>query len=120
MTARAWVAAAIVLLPLLGYPLFTLAGGAPRFPTREECIHSPVAGQPVDVVFERFDDPDKAAAFRERVLAVGFSGTEMLADGCGRWKVVLQSVPTIEIAREVQAEAATVDLSPKLELGAGG
>jgi hypothetical protein len=111
---------AIVLVPLLGYPLVTLAGGAPRFPSPEECVHAPVDGQAVDVVFGRFDDPESAAAFQDRVLSVGFAGTEMLADGCGRWKVVLLNVPSIEIGRGVQAEAATVDLSPTLELGVGG
>ena len=66
------------------------------------------------------DGPEAAATFRDRVLSVGFSGTEMLADGCGRWKVVLEDVPSVEIAREVQAEAATVDLSPTLELASPG
>ena len=120
MSARVWIAAAIVLVPLFGYALVTLAGGAPRFPSPEECVLAPVEGQAVDVVFGRFDGPEAAATFRDRVLSVGFSGTEILADGCGRWKVVLEDVPSLEIAREVQAEAATVDLSPTLELGSPG
>ena len=108
---------AIVLVPLLGYPLVTLAGGSPRFPSRDECVRSPVEGQPVDVVFGRFDDPEVAAETSDRVVAVGFIGTEALPDGCGRWKVVLEGVPSLETAREIQAEAATVDLRPTLELG---
>lgn len=117
MTARVWVAVAIVLVPLLGYPLVTLAGGSPRFPSRQECVRSPVEGQPVDVVFGRFDDPELAAETRDRVVADGFIGTEALPDGCGRWRVVLEGVPSLEIAREIQTEAATVDLRPTLELG---
>jgi len=117
VTARAWVAVAIVLVPLLGYPLVTLAGGSPRFPSREECVRSPVEGQPVDLVFGRFDDPEVAAETADQVVAVGFIGTEAFPDGCGRWKVVLGGVPSLETAREIQAEAATVDLRPTLELG---
>lgn len=120
MTTRVWVAAAIVLVPLLGYPLVTLAGGAPRFPSRQECVRSAVEGQRVDVVFGRFDDPESAFDVRDDVVAVGFTGTEALPDGCGRWKVVLESVPSIEIAREIQMEAATVDLKPTLELDPDG
>ena len=119
MTTRVWLAVAIVLVPLLGYPLVTLAGGSPRFPSREECVRSAVEGQPVDVVFGRFGDPDSANETRDRVVGVGFIGTEALPDGCGRWKVVLESVPSVEIAREIQAEAATVDLRPTLELDSG-
>ena len=119
MTARVSVAAAIVLVPLLGYPLVTLAGGSPRFPSRAECIHSAVEGASVDVVFGRFDDPRTADDERDRVVGAGFTGTEAVPDGCGRWKVVLESVPSLEIAREVQAEAGSVDLFPTFELGSG-
>jgi hypothetical protein len=108
---------AIVVVPLLGYPLVTLAGGSPRFPSREECVRPPVEGKPVDVIFGRFDDPELAAETRDRVVAVGFTGTEARPDGCGRWKVVLEDVPSLETSREIQAEAATVDLRPTLELG---
>jgi hypothetical protein len=108
---------AIVLVSLLGYPLATLAGGSPRFPSRQECVRSAVEGQPVDAVFGRFDDPTSAVEARDRVVGVGFIGTEALPDGCGRWKVVLEGVPSLETAREVQNEAATVDLRPTLELG---
>ena len=120
MTPRVWAAVAIVLVPLLGYPLVTLAGGSPRFPSRQECVRPAVEGQRVDVVFGRFDDPESAVDLRDHVLAVGFSGTEALADGCGRWRVVLESVPSIEIAHEVQKEAETVDLTPTLELDPDG
>ncbi len=116
---RVAVAAAIVLVPLLGYPLVTLAGGSPRFPSPEECVRLPLEGKPVDLVFGRFDDPDSAVELRDRALSVGFIGTEALADGCGRWKVVLENVPTVAVAREIQEEAATVDLRPTLELAAG-
>jgi hypothetical protein len=120
MRRQVAIASAIVLVPLLGYPIVTLARGTPRFPSSEECVRPAVDGRPVDLVFGRFDDPAEATALRERVLSVGFEGTQMLPDGCGRWKVVLLNVPSVDIAREVQAEAATVDLAPTLELGSAG
>ena len=115
MTRSQWAAIAIVAVAALGYPVVTLAGGSPRFPSEEECVVEPVPGEPVDLVWGRFDDPVSSAEFAEQVISVGFKGTESLGDGCGRWKVVLEDVPSIEIAREVQAEAATVDLSPTIE-----
>ncbi len=119
MTGRVALAAAIVLVPLIGYPLATLAGGSPRFPTRDECARSAIEGKPVDVVFGHFDDPETAGTTRDQVVAVGFKGTDVLPDGCGRWKVVLENVPSLEVAREIQREAGTVDLHPTLELAAG-
>jgi hypothetical protein len=119
MTRRVWGAAAIVGVSLVAYPLVTLAGGSPRFPTRDECVRPAVEGQPVDVVFGRVDSPVEANELRDRVIAVGFVGTESLGDGCGRWKVVLEGVPSIDIARQVQEEAASVELEPTLELGSG-
>lgn len=119
MTGRMWLAVAIVAAAALVYPLVMLAGGAPRFPTRDECIRPAVDGQPVDVVFDRFDDPLSAAELVDRVVSVGFTGTESLGDGCGRWKVVLEGVPSVEVAREIQSEARTVDLDPTLELASG-
>ena len=120
MTGRLWAAVVVVLVPLLAYPIVTLSGGAPRFPTRDECAHPAVEGAPVDIVYGRLDDPLEASRLRDRVVAVGFIGTEAVADGCGRWKVVLENVPSLEVAREVQEEAKGVDLSPTLELGSGG
>lgn len=117
MARRRRLAVAIVIVPLVAYAAATLAGGAPRFPSQDECVRAPVDGQPVDVVYGRLDDPSSAAELRDRVVAVGFIGVEAQPDGCGRWEVVLEGVPSLEIAREVQREAQTVDLAPTLELG---
>lgn len=119
MTRPTWLWVSAVAVVLAGYVLISVASGLPRFPTRDECILAPVEGKPVDIVFGRFDDPVTARELGDRVLAVGFLGTETIADGCGRWKVVLEDVPSVEIGREIQEEAATVDLEPTLERGSG-
>jgi len=120
VTPRFRAAIAIVAVPLLAYPLVSTVSGAPRFPTPGECVKPAVGGQSVDLVFGRFDDPRQADQLRDRALAAGFRGTESLPDGCGRWKVVLESVPSVEVAREVQKEAGSVGLAPTLELGSSG
>lgn len=119
MSGRLWIVVAVVLVPLLAYPLATLAGGEPRWPSRAECVHRVVEGRPVAVVFGRVDDPLAADELRDRVLAVGFKGTKAVADGCGRWKVVLDGVPTVTVGRGILAEAQTVRLRPTLELDSG-
>jgi hypothetical protein len=120
MRARVLLVVGIVAVPLLAYPLVSVTGGVPRFPTRGECVHAPVDGQPVDVVWGRYDDPRDATEFRAHVVGVGFLGTEALPDGCGRWKVVLEDVPSLEVGREIAREAEAVDLHPTLELASDG
>jgi hypothetical protein len=110
--------ALIVAVPLLGYPLALVAtGGLPRFPTRAAaCAPAPVGGQKVDVVFGRFDSLAPALPLRDRVLGFGFQGTEAVPDGCGRIVVRIHGVESIEVGKEIQAEAATVGFHPSLEL----
>jgi hypothetical protein len=108
----------IVAVPLLGYPLALVAtGGLPRFPTHAAaCAPAPVGGQKVDVVFGRFDSLDEALPLRDQALGFGFQGTEAVPDGCGRVVVRLHGIESIEVGKEIQAEASTVDLHPRLEL----
>lgn len=120
MNGRAWIAVGVVVVPLVVYPLVALAQGAPGFPTRSECIHPAVEGQPVAVVFGRFADPVSADRLRDRALSVGFQGTEALPDGCGRWKVLVAHVPDVTVGRGVQEEAQKVGLHPTLELDSSG
>jgi hypothetical protein len=120
MTRRVWLAAAIVAVPFVIYVGSTLADGAPRFPTRAECIHPAVEGRPVDLVYGRVDSPVLADDLRDRVLSVGFTGTEVLGDGCGRWKVVLENIPSIAVASQVRVEAMNAGFTPTLELATDG
>lgn len=109
-------AAAIVLIPLLGYPALTLAEGAPHFPSRNDCVLRPQPDRPVAVVYGRFDKADAASALLTRVLAVGFKGTELRFDACGRWVVLYEHVPTSTVGSEIVKEANRVGLHPTLEL----
>jgi hypothetical protein len=120
VSARLWLVIAIAVIPLLVYPIVSIAGGGPRFPTRTECVHAAVDGQPVAVVWGRYDDLSEASEARDRVITVGFVGTEVQPDGCGLWKVELGGVPSVEVANEIVEEAETVDLHPTLELDSDG
>jgi hypothetical protein len=108
----------ILGVPLAGYPLALVAsGGAPSFPSAVfQCAPPAVEGQKVDVVFGRFDTLRESIALRDRALSVGFQGTEAVPDDCGRVVVRIHGIKSIKVGKEIQAEAATVDLKPDLEL----
>ena len=114
-TRRAALAAGIVLVAVAAYPAITLAGGAPRFPSYDDCIQAPVAGQQVRVVFGYAETYPDASALRDRAFASGFEGTEVAQDGCGRVRVFLDDVPSLAIGQEVVEEARGVGLDPALE-----
>lgn len=99
MNASAWLAAAIVVLALAGYPLATLAGGAPRFPSRDECVVEASEASPdVQVVYGRLDDPVRAEELLAELDRVGFVGASVELDACGRWKVAYEAVDSYDQA----------------------
>ena len=117
MTVRVGVAIAIVLVPLLGYPLVTLAGGSPRFPTEEECGRLAKADDPgFDVVYGRVDSRDGAQALLDRVTAVGFTGAELELDGCGRWKVFYDSIDSLEQGASLAEQVRAAGFDARVEV----
>jgi hypothetical protein len=108
----AWVAAAAVVA---AYPVATLATGAPRFPTRGECVRPATVDGPIDAVFGYFDDVRRAQMLRDRAQAVGFVGAEAAWDACGRLRVSVHGIPTLAVGRQLAAEAQRVGLRVTLE-----
>jgi hypothetical protein len=106
---------AILLMGAFGYPIAVLAGGAPRFPSRSECVHPATADGDLEVVFGRFTSASDANALLKRVLAVGFSGSKIEPDGCGLLKVDVHGIPTLKVGGEVLAEARSVGLRATVE-----
>jgi len=106
----------IVAFAALVYPLAVLAfSGAPEFPSRDDCV-VPVTGEgEYEVVFGYRDSERDALELRDQVLAVGFTGTEIEGDGCGRVRVSVDDIPTREVGEEVIRQARTVELEPTLE-----
>jgi hypothetical protein len=110
--ALAW---SLVFVAAVAYPVAALAGGAPRFPSVAECIVPATSGDEIEVVFGRFDTYAEAVRMQEEVRHDGFQGTQVRADGCGRIKVTLEGVPSLEVGRGVVEEAHSVGLAPTLE-----
>jgi hypothetical protein len=106
---------AVIAALVLVYPVATLATGGPRFPTREDCVRPATADGDIDAVFGYFDSEVEAAGVRDRALAVGFVGTEMALNGCGRVRVAVGGIPTLEVGREFAQEAHKVGFEVTLE-----
>ena len=110
-------AAAIVAVPLIGYPLLVAADGAP-FPSRDDCVRVAPAGstEPLDLVFGRRDTRAEADELLERVRGVGYVDAVVAADGCLRWKVLYDGISSYEQGLESRAEARGAGLEAELEL----
>lgn len=63
---------AIVAVAALGYPLVVLAGGAPRFPSRDDCVVLATRDGEIELVFGYFDSVVQASADLARVRRMGY------------------------------------------------
>lgn len=115
MTARRFAPWAVLLVAVLAYPIAVLSSGAPRFPTRAECVRPAKADGDLEVVFGRFESAADASALLERVLHVGFRGSQVEPDGCGLLKVDVHGIPTLKVGGEVVDEARSVGLPATVE-----
>jgi len=116
VTVRVGVAIAIVLVALLGYPLVTLAGGSPRFPTRDECGRLATADDPsFDVVYGRLGSHEEAQSLLDQVSAIGFTGVELELDGCGQWKVFYDSIDSLEQGESLAEQVRAAGFAARVE-----
>ena len=106
----------VVAVAALGYPLAVLTfAGPPHFPSRDDCVLAPTGEGEFQVVFGYRDSELEATELRDRALAVGFQGTEFARNSCGRVKVFVDDVPSVDVGEEVIRQARTVGLEPTLE-----
>jgi hypothetical protein len=105
----------VVAIAVLAYPVATLARGAPVFPTRDDCVRPATADGDIDAVFGYFDDARDAAATRDRALEVGFDGTEVGWNACGRLRVFVAGIPTLAVGHDFVGEARKVGFDVTLE-----
>jgi hypothetical protein len=115
MTRRSALPVALVSVVALAYPLGVVAGGAPSFPSRADCIHRATADGDLEVVFGYSDSEAQAQALLTRVLAVGFKGSQIERNACGQVKVAVHGIPTLKVGGQVMTEARSVGLQPTLE-----
>jgi hypothetical protein len=110
------LAAWIVLLAVASlYPLAVVAGGAPRFPSRNECVRPATTDENLEAVFGRFDTVSAAEAVQMRAARAGFKNLEVESDGCGLFKVTLHGIPSLQVGRDFVREAGRVGFRPTLE-----
>jgi hypothetical protein len=112
---RHYVPWLILLAGAFLYPLAVLAEGSPRFPNAGECIHPARGEGEVEAVFGRFRDHRAAEALQKRALAVGFKEIEVVGDGCGFLRVVLDEIPSLAVGRDFAAQARKVGFTVSLE-----
>lgn len=111
--AAQWIAVAALFLL---YPAYILVmEGGPKFPTRTDCVTPATADGDIVAVFGYFDSEREAAGLRDRALDVGFTGTELARDGCGRVRVAVGGITTLEIGREFAEQARGVGFDVTLE-----
>jgi hypothetical protein len=119
MTHRSAVvlAAAIIAVPLIGYPLVVGADGA-RFPSVDDCVKIARPGDEgeLDLVFGRRDTRAEADELLDRVRGVGYVDAVVVGDGCMRWKVLYDGIERYEQGLESRAEARGAGLDAELEL----
>ena len=106
---------AIIVAVALAYPLAVVAGGAPRFPSRDECVRPATEDGDIDAVFGYLDSERDAVVVRDRALASGFIGTELQWNGCGRVRVAVGGIPTLEVGSDLAEEARSVGFEVTLE-----
>jgi hypothetical protein len=125
---RSAVAWAIIVVAVLSYPGsmavgysgFRLPGGAPLFPSPNECVREPVEGAKVRVVFGYEESYLDAFELRDRALAAGLEGAEISQDGCGRLRVFVDDLDSIEVGEQVAARARAQQLDAVLERDTDG
>lgn len=119
---RRWFAWGVVLVAAMCYPASMLAGttalrlpgGLPSFPSPSECVLPVAEGQGLRVVLGYVDTYREASSLRARTAGLpGPVGVEQ--DGCGRLRVFVDGISSLEAAAEVAARAESLGLEPTLE-----
>ena len=106
---------AILVAVAVAYPLSVLAGGVPRFPSRDECVRPATEDGDIVAVFGYFDSEREAVLLRDRARGAGFQGTEIQGNGCGSVRVAVGGIPTLDVGHELVAEARSVGFEVTLE-----
>jgi len=105
------LAPALIVLPAA---VFVAAGVARGDYGWESCERDPDGTGPVHVVFETTSSALEAGPLRDRIVALGFVGTTIRRDDCGRTRVLLRWIPSARVGREIIAEARPAGLDPWL------
>ena len=110
-------AAAIVVVPLLAYPVVSAGGNGPEFPSRDDCArpYDGASEEPVDVVYARLDDPVAATDLLDELSRRGFIGADIAFDACGRWVVFYDPVESVEQAEALAEQVREAGFEARVE-----
>lgn len=112
---RTLAPAALVATAVLAYPLASLAGGGPRFPSAADCAQPATRDGDIDAVFGSFASERQALRLRDRALRAGFQGIAAERDACGRVEVAVHGIPTLAVGRALVQEARSAGFRVRLE-----
>jgi hypothetical protein len=123
ISRRAALPYAIVVAAALAYPMsmlvgfsgLRLPGGAPAFPTAEECIVAPIDDSPVRVILSYVETYAEATVTRQQARARGLGSTDIAQDGCGRLRVFVDDVASEAMGRRVASRARVAGFRPTVE-----
>lgn len=118
----ALVAALVVAVPLLAYPIVVVASGAPGFPgNRGECGRvATTDGQgELELVFGHLASIAAADELRAGLAGAGFENVHVKADGCGLWKVTSDGIDTFAQGRNAADKARRAGFHARMELDPG-
>jgi hypothetical protein len=124
---RTRAACSIVVLAALAYPASMLVGysghglpGAlPRFPSSADCVDAPAPGEKVRVVVGYARSYPRARDLRRRATRAGLPNVGMEQDGCGRVRVFVERLATVDVGQRFVAMAHAAGLGPTLERNSG-
>jgi hypothetical protein len=105
----------VLIAVMLLYPLAVVAGGAPRFPSRHECVRPATTDENLEAVFGRFRTTTAAESVRMKAERAGFKNLQVESDGCGLFKVTLRGIPSLQVGRDFLREAERAGFQPTLE-----
>jgi hypothetical protein len=108
------VAWALVAAGAIAYPATLLAEGGAKFPSDSDCIHAPVAGQSLLVVFGHTTSYAEANRLRARALALGAGPVRAEQDGCARVRVSVAAASATDGERIVR-RARAAGIQARLE-----
>lgn len=112
---RGWLPLVLVVAAAIAYPVAVVAGGGPHFPSRADCVDTATRDADIEAVFGRLESRADAEVLQQRALGLGFKGTAIERDACGRLKVLVHGITTLAVGRELAAEARKVGLVVSLE-----
>jgi hypothetical protein len=106
-----WLVAAVAF----AYPIVVLAGGGPAFPSREDCVRPATGDGEIEAVFGRFESEREARELQAEALGVGFAGTDVARDACGRARVFLPGIPSLDVGNDFAEQARSAGFEVTLE-----